>query len=194
MFSNQAMLSLITESIDRARITDTVVHGYGLPAGTPTYTQPASTPDATIQSLQSIGYTYRDGVLSQKGSPVGFSLAVENQPDLLEAAQLFAQELGTIGITVVVKAFDPGTFKQEMSAQTYGMVLVHSTELNPSYTPLITLYTEAYPFITKRNIFTPIPSYLPESRDRYDTVTDWHTRVNRVWKFFTRNTDTLEIK
>lgn len=182
ILANAKLVQVLNNAIDKNLILDTVESGYGILPSTPTNTLDTSPADV-IQELQSLGYTSRDGFLEKNGAPVGFAIAVENDPLSLRAAQTLAHELSAFGMIVPVKGFDHGTFQDRLRAGEFQVFLAseHDTNIPSSYEPVLTLYKKVYPFITT----TPlrIPETLTSPLQRYQYLSEWAVRHDRIWSF-----------
>ena len=181
VLSNASFASVLNRAIDKNTIIATVEDGYGI-------SPDSQTTIDVIRELESIGFTYRNGTLEKGGTPVGFSIGVENDERALKTAHELARQLGTMGIIVGIKAFDPGAFQYRLQMNDYQFVLIRKNDIDipKSYQPVFILYTKTNPFITKKSIRIPIPSSLPFKTDRYVQALDWHVTVDNVWKPFSR--------
>ncbi len=158
--ANPSIVRAVDGSIDKASILATVEHGYGI---LPTQEE-----------------------ASDVRTPLTISINVENDPHLLEAAQALAQELGSLGITTSVKAFDYGTFQDSLTARQFGIALVESSEIPAGYQSALVLYTLGYPFLYTHDVHPILPDVIRQTSDRYDRVTRWHTKIDNVWKLFSK--------
>lgn len=191
ILGNQKFVQILYRAVDKNAILATVENGYGILPSTPTsHTDTPASTDDVFNELKSLGYTYTDGTLSKDGAPVGFAIAVENDELVLRTAQTLAQALAQFGIVVTVKAFDPGIFQDRLRSSQYPIVLAreYDVDIPQTYEPVLALYSNAYPFITKSSLHVSIPRYLPAMSDRYIEALDWHTTVDTVWKIFSRTT------
>jgi ABC-type transport system substrate-binding protein len=161
--SNPATVATLNQIIDKNAIIATVLNGYGTPAGVPVHT-------------------------SQK-TVAAFSLAVENDPSVLQAAQTMAQQLQQNGIAVSVKAYDPGTFQKNITAGAFSLFLARNTDVSiPSrYAVALPLYMESQPYVFTPATHTIIPATLDSPATEYDHVTDWYTDTDKLWKWFIKN-------
>ncbi len=162
--SNPAVIAQIEQIIDKNAIIATVQHGYGTPAGATTHPQN----------------------VSLKNVPSGFSIAVENDPALLSAAQTFADQLQHYGITVSIRAFDPGIFQQYRDNGTFSLFLARSNDepIPSRYSIAIPLYTESLPYVFTPTTHTIIANTLESPATEYDDVRNWYTHTDRLWKIF----------
>jgi ABC-type transport system substrate-binding protein len=167
ILSNPATTLQLSQLIDKNAIIATVQHGYGTPLGVP-----AKTIANTDSSTRKIGIS-------------GFSIAVENDPSLLLAAQTLASQLQRYGISVSVRAFDPGMFQQYVSSGTFSLFLARSNDqqIPSTYTSILPLYTESVPYVFTTTTHTIIPDTLSSPLMEYSNVTDWYTNTDRLWKW-----------
>ncbi|HTH93432.1 MAG TPA: ABC transporter substrate-binding protein [Candidatus Paceibacterota bacterium] len=157
----------LNQLIDKNAIIAIVRNGYGTPAG------------ALASTTQNI---------STKAPSTGFALAVENDPELLLAAQTLAQQLQSHGITVLVKAYDPGVFQNNVTAGTFTLFLARNGDVNipQQYSTVIPLYTESVPYIFDTSTHTIIPTTLESPVTEYSDVKDWYANTDKLWKWFIR--------
>ncbi len=157
--SNPGVIGRLNQLIDKNAIIATILNGYGTPQGAPVNTSTKTVP--------------------------AFSLAVENDPSLLLTAQTLAQQLQQNGITVSVKAYDPGAFQSNVSAGTFSIFLARSnTIVIPShYVVALPLYTECQPYAFNTATHTVIPATLDSPAAEYAHVTDWYTDTDKLWKW-----------
>ncbi|HWC57684.1 MAG TPA: ABC transporter substrate-binding protein [Candidatus Paceibacterota bacterium] len=183
---NDALLSVIGQSIDRSALLAIVEDGYGI---LPDETTPSLSVADSTATLQSLGFTENNGILQKKGVPVTFSIAVENDPELLLAAYTFAGQLQNLGIDASIKAFDKGTFQDALQTNAYPFFIgdIHGNDIPSGYTVALQFYTKAYPFIATPTLHATIPPVLKEPWDRYADVTSWYVRTDRVWKIFSHS-------
>lgn len=190
VFADKQLRDIIDASIDKNTILATVEHGYGLLSSTSMHTDTLSLED-TFAALQRLGYIYSNGILKKNGTPIGFSIGVENDPSLLVSTRLLASDLGRFGILVNVKAFDRGTFQEAVMKNEYQLFFasIQSDNLPKAYEPVFTLYTKTYPFIYSQSLHITIPDYLDSPNDRYLENQDWYIRTNKVWNYFSKKTN-----
>lgn len=177
-------LSVLNRAIDKQRIVDTIQYGYGILPDTA-----HASLEETRAALHSLGFTTRaDGTLEKNGTPISFSVAAENDPAVLAAAHALKDALGEIGITITIKAFDPGTFQDVIKHNEYQFFFATLSphDVPSSYDPALTLYTLAYPIIHKPKVHIPITNALMSRTDQYQTSNQWYIRTNDVWKLFTK--------
>lgn len=182
LFSTQT-LSVLNAAIDKARILDTIDYGYGILPDT----QRISLEEARA-ALHSLGFNTRaDGTLEKNGTPIGFSVAIENDPSVVAAAHAFAQALADIGISITIKAFDPGMFQDVVARNEYQFFFasLKQEDIPASYDPSMTLYTTSYPILHTPTLHIPTTPVLHTTIDRYRESNQWYMRTNDVWKLFT---------
>jgi peptide/nickel transport system substrate-binding protein len=172
--ANPSTIAAINQTIDKQAIIDRVVYGYGTPSGV--LTNPATVAGTATQKKLSIP---------------GFSIAVENDPQLLLAAQTFAQQLQAAGANVSVKAFDQGAFQTAVAAGTFAVFLARSGDLAlpAQYSIALPLYTEALPYVFNTATHTIISNALESPATEYANAKDWYTDTDRLWKWFRKDTD-----
>lgn len=181
VLGNPTTVSTITEIIDKNAIIDTVLNGYGTPAGG------LSNTTARASSANAMA--------SQATKVPGFALAVENDPAHLIAAQTIAQQLQAAGITISIKAFDQGAFQQAITTGAVSLFLAGSNDVSiPSqYAVVLPLYTESEPYIFNTNTHTTVPDTVESPMMEYSSVTDWYSHTDRLWKWFIHKDTTKEI-
>ena len=164
--SSGTTVMLLNQIIDKNAIIAIVQNGYGTPVGTPS-TSLANAPAKSI-SLK------------------GFSLAVENDPDSLLAAKTLAQQLQQRGITVAVKAYDPGTFQNNINAGSFTIFLARSGDVDipGQYSLVLPLYTQSVPYIFNVRTHTTVPNTIESSDTEYLNVKNWYTNTNKLWRWF----------
>lgn len=180
IISNESFIKIINNSIDKSRIIDTVENGYGVLQATET------SESSELPTLESLGYTLNEGILYRNNTPLTFSIAVKNTTNNLSAAKELAYELEKIGITVIIKAFDPGTLKDGIRESQYQAILENSDEVPNNYTPIIHLYTKTYPLILNSKAKIPLGNQLESLQARYENIETWHTKTDKVWKFLSK--------
>ncbi|MDB5188896.1 MAG: family 5 extracellular solute-binding protein peptide/nickel transport system substrate-binding [Candidatus Nomurabacteria bacterium] len=161
--SSLTTVATINRFIDKNAIIATVQNGYGIPAGIPS-----------------------DSLAPSTGAPKGFSLAVENNPDMLRAAQTLATQLAEHGVTIAVHAFDPGTFQKNITAGNFPLFLARSNDeiIPQQYTPVITLYDECIPYVFDTRTHLIPPSTFQSPAIEYEDVQHWYTNTDKLWKWF----------
>ncbi|MEO5646551.1 MAG: ABC transporter substrate-binding protein [Candidatus Paceibacterota bacterium] len=176
--ANPSTISTINQSIDKKAIVDTVVYGYGTPSGVLTNPAQAGTATRTNKTI----------------SIPGFSIAVENDPQMLLAAQTLAQQLQKIGANVSVKAFDPGAFQKNITAGGFSVFLARSSDVTipAQYSIALPLYTEALPYVFNTTTHTIISNTLESPTTEYEDVKDWYTNTDKLWKWFRKDTSTQQ--
>ena len=151
---------VITNTIDKNRIVDTIELGYGIPLGTPTNTPETTLPD--------------------------FSIAVPNDPTLLAAGYALRDQLAINGSTVTIQAFDRGMFQDDVRNARYTLFLdsLRARDIPPGYTLAIPLYVPTDPLIHRRSVSIDLPAQ--PGGDRYRSSAHWYVRTNNVWKIFNK--------
>ncbi len=175
------LISSINQFIDRAHILAIVENGYGI---APSILGATPDTETTLTSLKAIGYTQQDGILQKKGTPTGFSIAVENEPNLLAAARALEDELARVGILVSIAAFDPGTFADGLAAHEYTTILASDDSVPNTYISLLKLYTKGIPYIHDGRVHIPSPAAAPTLR--YSDARNWYAKTDNVWKWFAK--------
>jgi ABC-type transport system substrate-binding protein len=168
--SNPSNVAAINQAIDKNAIIATVVYGYGTPSGV--LTNPQQGKALTVP---------------------GFSIAVENDPQMLLAAQTLAQQLQAKGANVSVKAFDPGTFQNNVTAGTFSVFLARSSDIAipAQYSIALPLYNEALPYVFNTATHTIISNTLESPTAEYADVKDWYTNTDKLWKWLIPNNKNL---
>ncbi|WP_078550800.1 nickel ABC transporter substrate-binding protein [Litchfieldia alkalitelluris] len=103
--------------IDRQKIVDTILLGYGEPAVgpfapslpfAPTYEQSENTgKDMAVQYLEEAGYTLKDGKMQKDGEQLSFTLLTYSaRADLPLIAQVFQSDAKQLGIEVELRQID----------------------------------------------------------------------------------------
>lgn len=187
--SDPAFVNILDAFIDKNDILAKVDNGYGTPS-TIQADEEAKNND-TLASLNSLGYTYTNGTLMHRGSPVGFAISVSNDPKSLLTAQLLATKLGELGMLVSIKAFDQGNFQDEITSGRSNVVLVRdeTTALPVSYRPALTLYEQSLPYVIDSRVSGIAPDVLINPTLRYENIENWYTNTDSVWKFLVRNSN-----
>lgn len=177
-------LAALNQSIDKQAILDTIDYGYGILPSEHVYS-----PLESRASLTSLGFNTRaDGTLEKNGTPIAFAMATRSDPATLRAAQALGLALQDVGITVAIKAFDPGTFQDSIQHSEYQFIfgtITHQDALR-SYSQAIPLYTQSYPLVHDRTLHIPISQALKGPLDRYRESNEWYVRTNKVWKIFAK--------
>lgn len=184
MLFSPSTLTVLNHAIDKQSILDTIEYGYGILPDTAHVSL-----EETRAALHSLGFNTRaDGTLEKNGTPISFSVAAENDPAVLVAAHALKESLGDIGITITIKAFDPGTFQDVIKHTEYQFFFakMNQADVPSSYDSAISLYTTAYPVIHKPKVHIPISSAHFSPSDLHQTSNEWYIRTNDVWKLFTK--------
>lgn len=178
------ILSFINAIIDKQQILATIQYGYGILPDTASFSL-----EEARATLHTLGYTTSpDGIVTKKGFSIGFSLAVENDQTLVKLAQVVADAVQKYGITIVVKAFDPGIFQDTIDQHEYQFFLgKRDTRISSDqYRLSIPFYTDVYPLMYKKGINLIFPTVLTRPSDKYSMSEQWYVRTNRVWHIFAK--------
>jgi len=137
LFTSSSVREALNEAIDRKRIVDEVLGGYGAPADGPLpadlaqtlFDEPASItkekedePDyeEALEFLSDDGWERDEetGFLikekKKERSELRFSLATSNSPELQRVAEIIKEEWGKIGVRVDLEFYETGTLNQEI--------------------------------------------------------------------------------
>ncbi len=189
-FGNASLLAIVNRYVDKEAIVATVENGYGIPF-TPSGIESADERsilalEEAEAALKDIGYTVKDGVLTSKGgNPVQLGIATANDTRLLAAARALQGQLAALGIISEVQVFDQGTFQDELAAHAFPLVLLGRGDALPSgYEQAIPLYTIAHLAAFDEDARGIVQATLGTPELRYATVQQWHTRTDRLWKWF----------
>ncbi len=187
--SNVSLLAALNRFVDKASIVATVENGYGIPLMSEDTTL-TSTPvslEETQALLAKLGYSVTNGVLGKGGSSVAMGIATSNDETLIATGHALSRELAAVGILSEVQAFDQGTFHDELAAGVFSLVLTDTATTLPSnYHIAIPLYTTVHLLAHTSNAHGIPQEALYRSDLRYANVLQWHTRTDRVWRWFTR--------
>lgn len=183
MLAHEGFVTILNQYLDKNKIIATVENGYGIPLSSNT---PALSTTDAIAALKKLGYNLTNDVLYKNNNLVGISIATENTSPLLGIAHATAEQLENLGILVSVKAFDPGIFREQVRKDGYSVILGEARQLqSDTYQPALDLYTEKQVLVSRSTTGIPPYTLLTEATARYDTVLNWYTRTDRVWKWFT---------
>lgn len=186
LFGDTRFIETLNRAIDKNAILATVEHGYGILPSTPASVELMSLEESFL-ALKALGYDYSDGTLYKNNAPIGFSIAVENDPTLLLAARALASQLGHFGIIVDIKAYDRGTFQEGIRTNEYQTFFASTREGTTPYETVFPLYTKAIPLIRTTSTRVVLPSYLDSPNDRYRDTTDWYIKTSNVWRIFSNS-------
>ena len=138
LFTDKVITNAIDQSIDKDKIVQEVLFGYGtaidspIPPSLDTYQKLAApnnvSRDQVLQSVQASlvkdGWTKgADGFFEKTTTdkkknktitPLEFSISTSNAPELAKTAQLIQQDLAGVGIKVDIKTFDAGNLNQSV--------------------------------------------------------------------------------
>lgn len=179
------LLTLLNEYVDRSAILDTVENGYGIPYQTPLLeTKGTPSLETTLATLSNLGYTVINGVLTKGGTPVVLGIATRNDARLVSTAHALVEQLASLGVIVEVKAFDSGTFQDELARASFSLVLTDKDhELPASYVEGIPLYKDAVFLVANDKANGIAPSALDSPSLRYATVGMWHERTEKIYRW-----------
>lgn len=126
VLSNKEVRQALNMSIDKNKIVQKVLYGYGisidgpLPIGTTnTDMNNSSNKDGAKKLLLDNGWTMnKDGILEKKDKKstqiLEFSISTADSPDLKQAAEIVKSEWESIGAKVTVKVFEYGDLSQNI--------------------------------------------------------------------------------
>lgn len=176
------ILETISPFIDRNDIIDTIENGYGIPLADTT-----TTSDSVYSGLERLGYKKDiNGTLSKQGVPVNISIALRKDDSLLQTATVLADQLGKLGITTEVKVFDQGVFIDELSRQSFSLLLEKTDITIPGYKTIIPLYRKTL-LHTKIDSLATTESSVVQTKEQYWTsMPSWSLVTDTVWKWFTK--------
>ncbi len=177
--ANAALVTVLSQYIDKEQIIAIVEHGFGAPLDT------AAAPKNTIEEaharLETLGYRLHNGTLMKNGTPVGFSIATINTPEALALARAFATEVRALGITVSVRNFDPGFFQSALAERSFSAVLIKGPAPSDDYEAILPLYRATTPFVLKTSAHGIIQNVLISPVLRYANVHQWYTNTDRLY-------------
>lgn len=177
--ANAALVTILSQYVDKERIIAIVEHGFGAPLSTAV--TPKNTLEETRARLETLGYRLVNDTLVKNGSPVGFSIATVNTPEAIALARAFADEVRTLGITVSVRSFDQGFFQAAVAERAFSAVLIKGTTPAAVYEAVLPLYRATTPFVTKTTAHGIIPTVLISPVLRYANVSTWYTNTDRLY-------------
>jgi len=182
-FSNQKFVSTISNYVDKNSIIDKVENSYGTLSNLSA--NEVTSLEQTLQSFEEMKYILKDGILQKDSTPVIFGIATENSEDMLLVVKELATQLENLGISVVPKAYDPGTFQESINNKYYEIFQVVDGEIPipEEYEKIVLLYVKEIPLIKKNRINIPDLYYMKNSTSRYLNVTNWYVKTDKVWKF-----------
>lgn len=182
--SNTPLLATLNRFVDKSTIVATVENGYGIPASDVVH---IATLEEAQDTLTTLGYTIKDGVLTKDGMGVALGIATLNSSKLVATARALAGQLTALGVMATVLAFDPGTFQNDLDAGTFPLVLSDSaSSLPPSYTSVIPLYTPAIVLAADGAAHGIPTNTLQRPTLRYADAMNWHEKTDRVYRWFTK--------
>lgn len=179
---SKKILEAISPFIDRTAIIATIENGYGIPLADTT-----TTSDSVYSGLERLGYKKDiNGALSKQGVPVNISIALRKDDTLLQSATMLADELGTFGITTEVKVFDQGVFIDELSRQSFPLLLEKTDITIPGYKPIIPLYRKTLLHTKIQSLATPESTAVQTKEQYWASIPSWSLVTDTVWKWFTK--------
>ena len=186
VFQNPAFLSALNHFIDKNRIIDKVENGYGILEST----EARMSQDDTISALSRLGYNIKDGLLLKGTTPVKFSIATENEPELIAVNTEIAEQLKALGIEVTNEIYNQGNFQDGLDHAIFGIVLVKTDmPISEKYASGISLYTKPILVAADKNVHGFSSVAVTSSSSRYTDAHKWFTKTDRVWKWFAKKND-----
>ena len=143
--------------------------------------------NSSILAIVENGYVETSDEGSNPPPSSVLSIAVQNDSELLRAARALNNILAPTGISLTIKAFDPGAFEDGTQRQQYPIVL--SSQAPAGYQPIASLYTKSYLLTRDPDISLALPPILGSPTERYRFVTDWYVRHDDVWDIFVKHND-----
>lgn len=150
IFLDKTVVTALDMAIDKHRIVETVLGGYGVPIDSPVPAHFLNMPEggavdtATIEDARALleknGWkSGADGVLEKKQKTnttrLAFSIATGDTPELKRAAELIKQDFEALGASIELKVFDIGNLNQSVirprkyDALFFGEVVSHESDL-----------------------------------------------------------------
>lgn len=159
IFVDKAVTGAINTVIDKDRIIDEVLSGYGVPIDDPippniiAYQKIAKAKENTreeiIEKVQNdlakagwvknsngiLEKTTTDSKKKKTTSQISFSISTSNAPELAKAAELIKDDLQKLGMVVDVKTFDVGNLNQNVirprkyDTLLFGQIINHESDL-----------------------------------------------------------------
>ncbi|MDR3558721.1 MAG: peptide ABC transporter substrate-binding protein [Candidatus Pacebacteria bacterium] len=136
IFADKAVRQALSLSVDRQKIVDTVLNGYGIPIDSPvplgilTGSSKVSGPDVALgkSTLENDGWKLgTDGIyaktVKKKTESLAFSITTADSPDLSAAANMVAAEWRSIGAKVTVNVFQYSDLSNAISGRSYDSLL-----------------------------------------------------------------------
>jgi len=158
IFTNKIIIKAINDTIDKNRLINNVLGGYGVAINDPippnmiAYQKLRKEDDLTREeiienvksSLTKDGWKMNDNGILEKISTINkkkvtteliFSISTGNAPELVKSAELIKEDLATIGIGVEVKTFEIGNLNQSVirprkyDALFFGQIINNESDL-----------------------------------------------------------------
>lgn len=151
LFLDKNITKAFNIAINKSAIVRRVLYNYGTPLEGPIppnvlgYTEPSESlrtmtsearKETANRMLDQAGWRLnQSGVREKDGTPLAFSIATSNTPELKEVATMIKEQLSEIGVTVTVQVFETGNLEQDIirprQYQTllFGQVIKHDTDL-----------------------------------------------------------------
>jgi peptide/nickel transport system substrate-binding protein len=158
LFINKTVVRAIDQAIDKDRIINEVLSGYGTAINDPIPPTVTTSPELSQRSAVSRAEVIKNveaalakdgwkknanGILEKtttvKGkkstTPLQFSISTSNAPELARAAELIREDLQKIGMQVDVKTFEVGNLNQSVirarnyDALLFGQIINHESDL-----------------------------------------------------------------
>jgi peptide/nickel transport system substrate-binding protein len=159
IFTDKSVIKAINTAIDKEAVVSKVLSGYGAPIDDPL---PPTTPEyyklgdghkltheerleKATEILKQGGWTKNESGLLTKTTvdkkknknteQISFSISTSNAPELARAAEIIAEDLGALGMTVEVKTFETGNLNQivirprKYDALFFGQIINHESDL-----------------------------------------------------------------
>lgn len=150
LFLDKTVVTALDMAINKDRIIETVLGGYGVPIDSPVpahfldMIEDAAADTATIEDARALleknGWKAgTDGILEKKAKTtttrLAFSIATGDTPELKRAAELIKEDFEALGAHIELKVFDIGNLNQSIirprkyDALFFGQVVSHESDL-----------------------------------------------------------------
>lgn len=151
IFLNKAVINALSMAVNRERIIDEVLHGYGVAIDSPVPAylsdedeavalfDPAQIEEAKALLTKDGWVLGEDGVMVKKSKTtstrLAFSISTGDTPELKQAAELLKADFEAIGAAVELKVFDTGNLNQSVirprkyDALFFGQAVSHESDL-----------------------------------------------------------------